>query len=69
MSTLQREKEDYEGRMKVQSDKISKLLDRLANMENEAVKAKRNMGEIMNIIVENCRSDVVEKIHEAMSDL
>lgn len=54
--------------MKVQSEKISKLLDRLATMENEAVKAKRNMGEIMNIVVENCRSDVVDKIHTAMSD-
>lgn len=63
MNTYKRQKEEYEGMIKTQGEKISKLTENVGLLENQMVKTKKNMGEVMDLVIENCQSDVVEKIY------
>ena len=67
LSTSQREKEDYEHMIKSQNEKIRRLTDSLSRLEREIVKVKQNQSQIIDMIIEDGHSELVDKIYSMIS--
>ena len=67
LSSMQREKEDLEHVVKSQKEKIARLTDSLSRLERDLVKMKQNQSQIMDIIIEDGHSELVDKIYSMIS--
>ena len=50
------------------NQKVEKLQEAVGVMEMELLKAKQKMGEIMNVIIEEADSDLVDKVNAVLYD-
>jgi len=67
LSACQREKEDFEHMIKSQNTKIARLTDSLSRFEREIVKMKQNQSQIIDMIIEDGHSELVDKIYSMIS--
>jgi len=48
------------------NNKVTLLQESVSMMENEVVKTKQKIGEIMNVIMENSDIDLVDKVNSVV---
>jgi len=67
LSACQREKEDFEHMIKSQNTKIARLTESLSRLEREILKMKQNQSQIIDMIIEDGHSELVDKIYSMIS--
>jgi len=67
LAACQRQKEDLEASNRSQNEKISRLSDSLSKVEKEVVAMKQKTGEIIDLVIESGKLDLVDRIYAVVS--
>jgi len=67
LAACQRQKEDLEATNKSQTEKITRLSDSLLKVEKEVVSMKQKTGEIIDLVIESGKLDLVDRIYSVIS--
>ena len=67
LAACQRQKEDLEALNKSQTEKITRLSDSLLKVEKEVVSMKQKTGEIIDLVIESGKLDLVDRIYSVVS--